>query len=230
MLTNPIVTENLSHLLKELEWLGKIVQCQVSIYKKHQPKPKAKMADESDSIIRRSSLYDLETIKRVIAEGIECISPPLIKPDGTSLAGIICENELGFYDRLLLILALAPHIDPILLQDELMEKEERVGSLVGGVRGTNSGIFLPTGQTFIFLVAGKDIEKRLQIIDWLSHECILIAGNVIKIQPVLAGEIYLSGGLEMDEYYLELLLTNRSNKTLSTQQQDVRRETTGEQA
>ncbi len=146
-------------------------------------------------------------------KNVQCISPPDLKHDGSPYAGIILENDLGFNDRLLLILALAPHVSPILLEDSFMKNGERVNKLSGGVKGTSSGIFLPTGQTFIFLSSVNDLQWRLKITHWLLHESILVRAGVLSIQTVQMGEQFLSGAIVIHEYYIQLLLTTKSQIT-----------------
>ncbi len=142
---------------------------------------------------------------------IESALPPSPFPDEQSVAGIISENDLHFYDRLLLALVLMPHIFPEKLDAIFMEEDSRIDKCVGGLKGQSSGVFLPTAQTFLFLVAGFDAHDRTRGYDWLCHRSLLIQNDVVSIQPTAVGDVYLSGVLSINEYYLQLLITGNAS-------------------
>lgn len=138
-------------------------------------------------------------------------APPRLVPDQGPVFGFIYENDLQFRERLLLGLALMVHVKPAYLHELFMNGADRVDKRLGGVKGSLSGVFVPTGQTFLFLAAGDDVLERLQTYQWLCHGNILIEGGVIRINPSDEGDIFLGNALILSEYYLQLLLTSASS-------------------
>jgi|GEM_PF-7028468 len=142
------------------------------------------------------------------AGSIEAAAPPDLLPGDHAYYGIVTENKLGFYDRLLLGLALLPQVKPLSLEKLLMRGGDRVSPLAGGQRGPASGVFLPTGQTFLFVAAGEDAVQRVKALRWLCCSSIVMNGEVVKMEKAQAAELYSSGPLSVTAYYLQLLLMN----------------------
>ncbi|MGY0194587.1 AAA family ATPase [Leptothrix sp. BB-4] len=91
-------------------------------------------------------------------------APPL---DGntSALAELVRSAGLGFDERAIVALALAPHLRPTLLDALFMRNPatDRRHSEFGGVAGRDSGGFLPTIETALFLLAGDDLGRRLAV-------------------------------------------------------------------
>lgn len=100
----------------------------------------------------------------------------------------------------LLLIALAPHAIPELFDRAIQEKIKSSGDFpeIGGVRGKNFRGFLPTGQTAVFLLAGDDREKRLEIerLFWSDREFarkkILWLEDLPQGEPVMSGKIIMA--------------------------------------
>lgn len=65
----------------------------------------------------------------------------------------------------LLLLALAPHIQPDFYDTAIQQLLPQAGEFpqLGGVRGKQFRGFLPTGDTALFLLAGNNWEQRMQV-------------------------------------------------------------------
>ncbi len=100
----------------------------------------------------------------------------------------------------LLLIALAPHAIPELFDRAIQEKIKSSGDFpeIGGVRGKNFRGFLPTGQTAVFLLAGDDRIKRLEIeqLFWsdreFSRKKILWLEELPQGEPVMSGKIIMA--------------------------------------
>ncbi len=100
----------------------------------------------------------------------------------------------------LLLIALAPHAVPELFDRAIQEKIKSSGDFpeIGGVRGRNFRGFLPTGQTAVFLLAGDDREKRLDIeqLFWSDRELprkkILWLEDLPQGEPIMSGKIIMA--------------------------------------
>src|SRR3546814_11410916 len=78
---------------------------------------------------------------------------------------------------------------------------------MGGVKNTgNHRGFLPTGETALFIIAGDDIDKRLEVQRLLQGESKLIKEGVVYLEAVKEGEPPMSGRLVVSPEWLSRLL------------------------
>lgn len=141
---------------------------------------------------------------------IKTISPPQIKEPGSGFSSFIIENNLSFEERALLILAIAPHLKPELLEEYAVDEANlllfEVHSHIKYILGTRGLVYkglLPTGLTYLYLMAGKDSVKRLEIYQLLSCDLNAQLQDAIFVEPHQLGEPSFSGRLGIKESYLE---------------------------
>lgn len=148
------------------------------------------------------------------------VENPLQKPvlsladsDGF-VAEFIIENNLSEMDSLLLALALVPHIKPDFLSSIMAEYLPNGGELpeFGGVKAKNHRGILPTGETAQFLIAGNDLDARLDFYNYLHSDSLLYQKGIIKINEVPQGEPKLSGALVLEEEFVEKFITGKTLK------------------
>ncbi|MEL6133848.1 MAG: ATP-binding protein, partial [Bacteroidota bacterium] len=98
------------------------------------------------------------------------LTPPDLPHTGTTYATLVHTHRLDASERLILMLALAPHVRPELLDPFFRGNPEsgRGYTEFGGVMGQNHGGFLPTGETAAFLVGGNDLNRRIRALEILS--------------------------------------------------------------
>jgi hypothetical protein len=112
----------------------------------------------------------------------------------------------------LLLIALAPHAIPELFDKAIQEKIKSSGDFpeIGGVRGKNFRGFLPTGQTALFLLAGDDRVKRLEIeqLFWSDKE--FSRKKILWLEELPQGEPVMSGKIIMALDYVGLFLFGAS--------------------
>lgn len=114
---------------------------------------------------------------------------------------------LAYEDRAsVLLITLAPHILPDLF--DLMIQQKIGDSVdfpkIGGVRGKNFRGFLPTGETVLFLLAGNDLKRRLEVEELFSSSGFFHQHQVIILDEVPKGEPQMSGKLILDQEYVDL--------------------------
>ncbi|UZO81747.1 ATP-binding protein [Aquimarina sp. ERC-38] len=134
------------------------------------------------------------------------------------LGSFISNHELSEVEVLLLLLALAPHITPSLLQQIVSSYFPEGGQFVkfGGVTGKNYRGIIPTGETALYMMAGDDVNERLELIKYISTGSRLFNEKILYIESVPIGEPKMSGKLCIDEEYLSLFLLGKVSKpTLS---------------
>lgn len=123
--------------------------------------------------------------------------PPVLGEGASPFADLVVRHRLSAAERGVLALALAPHLKPQLL-DVLWSRNEatqRGFSEFGGVQGSQSGCFLPTGETACFLLAGDDLGGRLQAMRLLSDGQRLVARELLAPLSFPAGESMMAGVL-----------------------------------
>lgn len=124
------------------------------------------------------------------------------------------DRTLNHFETIILLTALAPHVQPALFDSAILQFMPRGGefSEFGGVKGTNTRYMLPTGDTALFLLAGSDADKRKQVLYYFSPAHWFQAQNVLLLEPVKEGEPKLSGKLLLQPEYVDLLTTGIVSK------------------
>ena len=129
------------------------------------------------------------------------------------------KNELNYYEIITLLLAFVPHISPHFLTATVQQYLPKGGDFpeFGGVKGKNHRGILPTGETALFILAGKDIEKRIEISKLFAENHFFLRKNVLYVENPGDGEPLMSGRLILDEEYVELFTIGKiSNPKLSS--------------
>jgi AAA+ superfamily predicted ATPase len=147
------------------------------------------------------------------------IVPELELENNTShLATFVKTNKLEPSDILLLLLTLIPQLNPSFLSGILSEFLPNGGEFpeFGGIKGKNHRGILPTGETFLYILYGNDVEKRLEGIEFLQNESKLMQQGLIGLESLGKGEPKFSGRLVLDEEcYAKALFGKTIKPTLS---------------
>lgn len=118
----------------------------------------------------------------------------------------IQDNQLSTEEIVILLLALVPHLDPGFFQRIIAESLPQGGDLpeFGGVKGKNHRGILPTGETVLFVLAGQDIEKRIEVLRYFSEDHFFSKKGMLYVEAAEQGEPKMSGRLTIDEEYVDL--------------------------
>jgi len=137
--------------------------------------------------------------------------PPAIARARGPYAALAREMALDATERLVLILALAPHLAPEMLDPLLLHNQAtgRRFSEFGGVIGQSHPGFLPSVETALFLIAGGRLAARIAARALFAPAHPLIAGGVLAIDHRHGDEPPASALLRVSPEYLERLLTGR---------------------
>lgn len=143
---------------------------------------------------------------------VRAISPPDLAADTSSHAAAIRCAQLGFDERLILILSLAPEIKPQTLDPFLIRNSitDRSFTVFGGVVSAQGG-FLPTVETALFVLSGGSLERRFQVLRQLQPEASLVVEKFIQ-QPMEGAQSLLSQQLQMDANRLALVTTGAPHR------------------
>lgn len=110
-----------------------------------------------------------------------------------------------------LILSLVPHVQPNFFELVIAEHLPNGGdfSEFGGVKGSNHRSILPTGETVQFILAGTDIEKRLQVQHLFDEDHFFYRYGILWLEPVKEGEPVMSGRIVMGQDWVDKILLNK---------------------
>ncbi|MGF6930305.1 hypothetical protein QFZ48_005805 [Chitinophaga sp. W2I13] len=108
-------------------------------------------------------------------------------------------------ERIILLLALIPHIQPQLLDIFFVKNAtyDRGFTEFGGIKGQMHGGFLPTGETAAFLLTADGLQQRFNMIRYFSPDHFFAKHQILKLNPA-GDEPLLSGTLSLSTEYLSL--------------------------
>ncbi|WP_119079986.1 ATP-binding protein [Chitinophaga alhagiae] len=131
--------------------------------------------------------------------------------DGSPFAVWMEEHKPGPEEYVCLLLALAPHLQPSFFEDILREYIPEGGNFIdfGGAKSQYHRGVLPTGETMLFILAGNDVNKRVELQDLLLHSSVFFKQGILSLETVPYGEPRMSGRLLLAEETLEFWLTGR---------------------
>ena len=176
---------NAQDLDAELEWFGAVLAARLNSYFEHP----------------RTAEFDFATLP-----------PPDLGDRLSSYARLVAELELSAAERLSLVLALIPHVRPQLLDILWKSNVEtaRGFSEFGGLRGVHHGGFLPTVETALFLLAGDDLQQRLEAMGQLKGGSRLLRESIVELAPAPAPEPWTSAALCLSEDTVDQLTLGSS--------------------
>ena len=129
--------------------------------------------------------------------------------DSSLFADLNGGEPLSPAEHMVVLLALVPHLRPDLYGRLIGQHLPEGGDLpeFGGVRGEHHRGILPTGETAQFVLAGDDLERRLEVQRMLSGEHWFARRHVLWLEGVHEGEPKMSGRLILDPEVVERLTT-----------------------
>ena len=123
-------------------------------------------------------------------------------------------SDITFEERVIVMLALMPHIKPQALDTFFLQNGalDRQFTQFGGWKGLSHGGFLPTGETAVFIIAGDDPIKRCEVVRMFQRDHWFYTSNILHLEGANEGEPFLSGQLRVSEEFLSHVLLNREYK------------------
>lgn len=147
-------------------------------------------------------------------KSIHDIAPPPLTDDGAFYSRIVQDLQMSSQERLVLILALIPHIRPQALDTLFISNRNfnRGFTEFGGWKGQTHGGFLPTGETAAFILSGDDLEKRFELLAMFEPDHFFARKNILRVAPVDKSEPFLSGALTISRQCLCRLTSGRTHR------------------
>lgn len=134
--------------------------------------------------------------------------------DGSSLGNFVYQHGIKIEAHLIILIALAPHIQPTFFDSLVQSYLPNGGEFpeFGGVKGSNHRGMLPTGETALFILAGNDLEKRMEVSRYFSPDHFFSLENILTLETVKEGEPRMSGRIILRPEYVDLFTTGAVSK------------------
>lgn len=134
--------------------------------------------------------------------------------DESELSVFVMRNKLSGFELVVLFLAIMPHVSPDFLGKMIGDFLPNGGDFpeFGGVKGKNHRGILPTGETLLYILAGNNIDKRLEVAKIFDETHLFAKQNVLYLEPVGPGEPKMSGRLVLEDDYIDLFTTGKVSK------------------
>ncbi|HEY6871628.1 MAG TPA: ATP-binding protein [Geobacteraceae bacterium] len=142
------------------------------------------------------------------------VAPLELFSEDSELSKFLEDHDLSFEEFVILALALAPHLKPDFFGKIIAEHLPEGGDFpeFGGVKAANHRGILPTGEMAQFILAGDDLEKRLEVQRLLNSEHWFARKHILWLDPVPEGEPVMSGRLILDPEIAEQLIVGTVSK------------------
>ncbi|WP_170234247.1 ATP-binding protein [Segetibacter aerophilus] len=179
-MANKNLIHNAAHLQKDLHWLTAVLESRLtSFVQKKKEMPFAKMP------------------------------APAFHSPVSVYQQFIRSFELNDTERMILLVSLLPYVDPHLVERSLAKFgiDNRQLPDIGGIKGSSHGGLIPTGETVFFLIAGSDLQKRLECSLLFSPQHKFYTKNILKLQEISAYEPETSGVILISKDVLHMLTT-----------------------
>lgn len=167
---------NAADLAQEIKWLIEVIESRFKLYWEQESPYRSVFEIEPPDLVHRESVY----------------------------AQVVNYYQMGFRERLILILALAPHVQPHALDLFFIKNSayDRGFTEFGGVKGLNHSGFLPTGETVAFILSANDLEARFSLLQYFNDGHYFRKHNILKPMIAQPEEPLLSGVLQMTPEYV----------------------------
>ncbi len=131
-----------------------------------------------------------------------------------SLSKIPDQGVLTEIDLVALTLALSPYMMPELIPDLLSAylPQGKECPEMALIRAKDRELFFPTGDTLLYLLAGKNLESRMYLLKYFQLDSGLFNSGILSFAEGSAFEPRMSGRLIVDEEYVDVITTGEVQK------------------
>ncbi len=209
---------NAETLSNEVNWFAQVVNSRL---KNHFPEEKIEIVQEEPQNWlgkifggkqTETVLKDKRVKKRVQA------SSKIILPDlsnDTSVYGeFVNYYQLTEEERFMLTLAIIPQILPNLL-DVFFSVNKALGrgyTEFGGVKGKRHSGFIPTVETYLFLLGGNNLDTRFQLYKLFEPDHVFSAHGIISFDQGMENESFYSSSILISDEYVDFFTTGNIRK------------------
>ena len=177
-MANKGLKNNAAHLEADLQWLATLLERRLQSFADKQPEGKPAK-----------------------------LTPHALKAPVSIYQQFIETFDLTPEERIVLLLALLPYVSPYFIEQALTKFaiENKQIPEIGGIKGATHGGLIPTGETALFILAGNDIQKRLEYQLLFSPRHKFYTKNILRLEETSAYEPETSGAITISKDVLHLL-------------------------
>lgn len=220
------LTRNAASLAREIGWFARLVNVRLKSYFPEKEIKEIEIKPEKDPGLMQKlfarkkpdpgpggAMATLINVEQPVSGNIDT-TPPDLSGDHSVFAEFINYYKLSADERVLLILALIPHVQPHLL-DVFFSVNKSLGrgyTEFGGVKGNRHPGFIPTVETALFILAGNDLAQRFGVYQYFEPDHIFQAHGIIVLDQGPGNEPYYSSSLSVSEEYVDFFTTGNFRK------------------
>ncbi|MEO6949662.1 MAG: ATP-binding protein [Ginsengibacter sp.] len=140
------------------------------------------------------------------SEGSFTYREPELVNNGSEFYKLLFRTDSTIDEKIIFLIALVPHIKPNFFDNIIQQYLPNGGDFteLGGVKGANSRGMIPTGETALFILAGNDIEKRIEIMKYFSPDHFFYKESILYLESVKEGEPAMSGKIILQPEWVDL--------------------------
>ncbi|TCD10399.1 ATP-binding protein [Pedobacter frigidisoli] len=191
-LVNTELQANANAIQAELAWFEEVLQLRSAI--------------NFGNVPSGTSIFDAE--------------PPDLNASTSKYGSFVSAHNFNFEERLLLFLAMVSQVKPQCLDIFLVQNAAtgQIFTEFGGRKGNVFSGFLPTAETFLFIIAADNLSLRFDLLKLFDAKHPLFALDVMEYEPLPPGEPISSIPLHINKNWFEEFTTGkRSRPRFSTE-------------
>jgi hypothetical protein len=214
-----VIDQNAETLAREITWFVNVVNKKLLDFFPAEKLYLSADKEKSEVIVNSDD----------ITPAITDIPIPDLSNDHSVYSDFVSYYKLNSDERLLLILALMPYIQPHLL-DAFFSVNKATGrgyTEFGGVKGSRHGGFIPTIETALFLLGGNDLSYRFKLYRIFEPDHVFFAHNILQLDQGSATEPFYCSIINVTDEYVDFFTTGNLRKPQFSPDFPAKRLTTG---
>lgn len=216
-----LLEKNANSLVNEISWFVKIVNARLEeIF----PEKSAEQAvtysgnGSSKKYNNGSENQIKETADKALKDNaleFNTPAPPDLSSDTSIYSDFVRYYNMSVSERILLILALIPYLQPHLLDIffSLKKSTGRGYTEFGGVKGAQHGGFIPTIETALFILAGNNLGERFRLYKLFEPDHFFSSHGIISFNRGSSdSDPFYASSISISEEYVDFFTTGNLRK------------------
>lgn len=211
-----VLDQNAETLTREINWFVNVVNKRLQDFSPGESQRAKNNGDSNEIIISTGYILTDATV-------------PDLSDEHSIYSDFVNYYKLTPDERLVLILALIPYVQPQLL-DPFFSVNKALGrgyTEFGGVKGNRHSGFIPTIETALFLLGGNNLAYRFKSHRLFEPDHIFFAHNVLQLDQVSSAEPFYSSTISITDEYVDFFTTGNLRKPQFSPDFPAKRLTTG---
>jgi len=214
-----VIDQNAETLAREIMWFVNVVNKKLLDFFPAEKMYLSADKEKSEIIVNSDD----------ITPAITDVPIPDLSNDHSVYSDFVSYYKLNPDERLLLILALMPYVQPHLL-DAFFSVNKATGrgyTEFGGVKGSRHSGFIPTIETALFLLGGSDLRYRFKLYRIFEPDHVFFAHNILQLDQGSSTEPFYCSIINVTDEYVDFFTTGNLRKPQFSPDFPAKRLTTG---